>query len=136
MAHRVEWRHPLGVVTLAFFYLGATTFARRLFPEHTGIAQPCAGLATLAWLIAALKLRLFPIGRERAPGSPFSFLQAAIEAVAFFVLLLVVMVSTFGVTRRGLAIAAIAALVVGIYTGTPRKPPAPTLVFKGKDDSG
>src|SRR6266481_3789092 len=88
---RIEWRYALGLITTAFFLLGASVLFGVVIPTHLYIAKWIASMVTFGWLLGVRKLGLFPSGWDRARGSSFSFLQALIEGFAFFVFMLAVM---------------------------------------------
>ncbi len=116
---RIEWRYALGLITTAFFLLGASVLFGVLLPTHLYIAKWIASMVTFGWLLGVRKLGLFPSGWDRARGSSFSFLQALIEGFAFFVFMLAVM--SLGSTRLSLfnyVLAAAGGVAVGLYSGT------------------
>ncbi len=119
---RVEWRFPLGLFTTALFLTGAVTLLDLFLPHRTFTAKCVAVALVFAWRIGLHELGIFPWDWDRARGTTFSLLQAVLDAAAFFVFLIAVVSLGKSIAPREMEIAAVLALLYGLYSGSFARP--------------
>ena len=115
---RVEWRYPVGLFTTALFLRGAVTLLQLLLPNHLSTAECIAVAPVFAWRFGLHRLGVFPWDWSRARGSSFALLQAAMDAAAFFVFMVVLISLVETPLPREIEIAAVLALFYGLYGGS------------------